>query len=199
MADEDTTEETTEEAEETVEPDAEETGPDEETETPAKPDTVSRTALDKAIKERQAAKAKLREREKELDELKRSTEGDAERTARETREQVQAELEKRYKPILVEKTARADLIAAGVKPDKVARMVRLMSLDEIEVGDDGEVTGLDDQIEELKSDYPELFGTVDAAKPERRGSRAADGADKKPETRKTRIEDRLVAQLRGSR
>jgi hypothetical protein len=118
--------------------------------------------------------------------MERANDGAEERTARETREAVQVELDKKYKPLIVEKTARADLIAAGVKPDGVKRMIRLMNLGEIEVTDDGEVTGLDEQIEELKTDFPELFGQPEQErKPElRRGSRAADGADKKPAPKK---------------
>lgn len=61
--------------------------------------------------------------------------------------------------------ARLAFKAAGVKdedPDrqsaKLNRAVRLLDMDSIEFTD-GEVHGLDDQIEELQELYPELFGT----------------------------------------
>lgn len=162
-------------------------------------DKVSRAALDKAIRERQAAKDKARALEARLTELERANEGAEARTARETREKVLAELEGKYKPLIVEKAATADLIAAGVKPGGVKRMIRLMNLGEIDVTDGGDVMGLDEQIDSLKADYPELFGQPEAErKPERRGSRAADGADKRPEPKKTlSVSERQAAALMG--
>lgn len=55
--------------------------------------------------------------------------------------------------------ARGALKALGVKPERVSQLVRLLDFDEIDVDDDGEVDGLDDAIESLKAEYPELFPT----------------------------------------
>lgn len=65
------------------------------------------------------------------------------------------EAEKLWKPRLVKAHARAALAAAGCKsPERTARLV---DLDSITFDDDGNPEGLDDQVEELKTDMPELF------------------------------------------
>lgn len=57
--------------------------------------------------------------------------------------------------------ARAALASAGLKGPAV-RLVPLLDLDAVTVGDDGEVTGLDTQVNLLKTEYPGLFGEVKA-------------------------------------
>lgn len=150
-------------------------------ETDDKADVVSRSELRRAVAERQKAKKELREARQELDELKRTNEGAEERVAREAREKAMTEAEAKYKP----KAVRGALLEAGVLPKKVAGALKLLNLAEIEVDDELEVTGLDDQLDALRDDWPELFPSAETeAKTERRGSRAADGADKKPERKK---------------
>lgn len=70
--------------------------------------------------------------------------------------------------------AKAELLAAGVNKERVARAVGLLNLNELDLDDDG-LDGIDDEIEKLKKDWPELF-----AKPTRRrdgvgGDRGGDG------------------------
>jgi hypothetical protein len=58
---------------------------------------------------------------------------------------------------IVKAEARGALAQAGVSKERVARAVGLLDLKGIDVDDDGEVDGLDDAIDALKKDWPELF------------------------------------------
>jgi hypothetical protein len=60
--------------------------------------------------------------------------------------------------------ARSALVTAGLvgKPDKLAA---ILDLDAVDVGDDGNITGLDKQIADLKKDYPALFAAPGPAGP----------------------------------
>lgn len=71
---------------------------------------------------------------------------------------------------IVKAEARGALAVAGVAPDRVARAVGLLDLKGIDVDDDGEVDGLDDAIDSLKREWPELF----PAERKRRSSTAGD-------------------------
>lgn len=144
---------------------------------------VSRAELRKVIKERQAAKAALRKSEQELAQLKQANESDTEKAVREAAEAAAAQEAAKYKPISV----KAALLEAGVKGGRIKGALKLVDMDQIEVDADGEVTGIDDQIDLLKEDWPELFADPDAEKKTTRrtaGSKAADGADKKPAAKK---------------
>lgn len=89
--------------------------------------------------------------------LQRQSEDDAGKAVREAQEAA----ERKLKPIAVKAAAKAAFLEAGAKPERVARLMALLKLDEITVDDDGEVTGVDEQVAELKADVPELFGTLD--------------------------------------
>lgn len=106
---------------------------------------------------------------KEADDLKRKGETEAEANARQAREEAEASASKAWKPRIVKQAARAALVEAGLTgaPD---RLLKLVDVDQVEVDDDGEVSGLDDQIKALKKEYPELFA--------KRGGSRIDAADK---------------------
>ena len=53
--------------------------------------------------------------------------------------------------------ARAELKAAGIPADQVGKLVGMLDLDSLDVDDDGEIDGLDEAIEELKTSWPQLF------------------------------------------
>lgn len=53
--------------------------------------------------------------------------------------------------------ARGALRAAGVDPARLDRALGLIDLSDLDVDDDGNVDGIDDAIETLKGDLPELF------------------------------------------
>ncbi len=144
-------------------------------------DMVSRTELRKATAARDAAKREARDARAEAARLKQAGEDETARAVREAGEAALAEAEKKYKPLLVKNAARAELAASGVKDGKVDRLIKLLELGEIEVDGDGEVSGLSEQVEALREEWPEFFVQETAVKPEpRKGSRAADGADRKP-------------------
>lgn len=69
----------------------------------------------------------------------------------------------KWKPKVIANAAKAALVAAGLtgSPD---RMIRMLDHEDLDVGDDGAVDGLDEQIAELKTEYPDLFKTVKTTK-----------------------------------
>ena len=75
-------------------------------------------------------------------------------------EAARVEAEKRYKPAAVRSAAKAAFLEAGLNdasPERVKKLLRMVDLDDVDVDGDGDVTGLDEQIESVKDDYPELF------------------------------------------
>ena len=122
------------------------------------------------------------------------TESDEDRAARETERAREL-----AKPMIVRSEARSKLAEAGVIGDP-ARALRLLDLSEVEVtysktGDVDEIDGLDDEIEKLTEDYPELF------KPKRGGGGRIDGADRRTDTatKKKSASEIQAAGLRGGR
>lgn len=102
----------------------------------------------------------------------------------------------RWKPRLVRTAARSAFVEAGLvlpknNPDgALARVMKLLDLDELDITDDGEIDGLAEQVEDIKADFPELF----AASGRSRAGKV-DGADKPgSKTPKTAVE-RLTAQI----
>lgn len=85
-------------------------------------------------------------------ELEQQHETDAEKAAREAEESAAA----KYKPLAVKSAAKAAFIEAGANTARFERLFKLLDLDRIEFdGDD--MTGLAEQVDELKADVPELF------------------------------------------
>lgn len=177
-----------------ADPDPVDVDPPEGDPAPSPPTTVARAELDKVIRERQAAKQKLRDAQQRIADMTKANEDESAKATREAREAALSEADKRYKPLIIRTSAKAELVAAGVRADKVARLTKLLDLDEIEVEDDGSVSGLAEQVTALKEEWPELF---EETKPRKATSKAADGAAKPPATKKPRTEDLLVARLRG--
>lgn len=112
-------------------------------------------------------------RNKELEDKARGDETEHEKALREARE----EGEKRYRQPLVRTAARSALVEAGAlaflqdekEPEsdaarekgesRLTRLLKLVDMDGLDVGDDGSVSGLDAAIDDLRRDYPELFAT----------------------------------------
>lgn len=90
-----------------------------------------------------------------------------------------AAAENKWKPLLVRTAARTAFVEAGLVLPKsnadgaMARVVKLLDLDDLEITDDGQVDGLREQVEEIRADFPELFATGGKARTGR-----VDGADK---------------------
>jgi hypothetical protein len=112
--------------------------------------------LKKALaSERQRAKGL----DKQLTELRKQNATDAERALIEAKEAASAEAEGRVKPPLIKALVAAELRSAGVQ-GPTNRLVGLLDLAKIDLNDDGELEGLDDQITGLKQEFPNLFAAA---------------------------------------
>lgn len=179
-------------------------------------DTVPRSEMIKAIKARQAAKTKLRESQRALADLQRKNETEDDTKVREATEKAAKAERDKYKPALVKTGATAALLAAKPKrgKDGIPRLIKLMDLDEIEVNDDLELEGIEEEVERLQAEFPELFGEEptkddkdetdddeDKKKTTRRrapSSRQQDGAGKKPPaTKKLSTSEIIMKKLKG--
>lgn len=108
-------------------------------------------------------RAKVRALEAELRTAKKAAEptsGDDEVVVK-AAETARAEAEAQYKPIIVNKEARLALVAAGLSADtsdvRMKRLLKMIDLSDVDVDEDGEVSGLADQIDQIKETLPELF------------------------------------------
>lgn len=98
----------------------------------------------------------------------------------EVRTSTRTEVENTYKPALIRASAESAFAAAGVslpadkdqRKSKISALLRLVDNSELTIGDDGELEGLEDQIETLKAAMPEVFRPVRPRAPR------IDGADK---------------------
>jgi hypothetical protein len=117
----------------------------------------------RTLAKRKQEKLDVQRQLNELRDKHRDQETETEKAIREAAEKAEA----RYKPIVVKKAARAALIQAGataaVEGDKeksearLTRLLKLIDVSDLSIEDDGEVLGLDEQVESLRADYPELF------------------------------------------
>ncbi len=171
-------------------------------------DTVSRAELVKAIKRRQAASARAKKAEEELAELRRTNETESEKAVREASDKVTKDLNGKYKPALIKISAEAALLAANPKKGKegLPRLIKLMDLDAIEITDELELEGVEEEVTRLQEEFPELFGGEPEKKDEeeekpaarrRPTSRQQDGAGKKPAPRQRSTSEIIMAKLRG--
>jgi hypothetical protein len=94
--------------------------------------------------------------------------------------------------------ARGALRGAGIPSDRVAKAVGLLDLDDLDVDEDGNVDGLDDAIDELKKEWPELFPGK-GAKQRRRGSGPAGDDDERKTKRKLTADQAQARLLTGQR
>ena len=92
-------------------------------------------------------------------ELSKPKEGEDEKV-----KQAAEDAEKRFKPVAIRSAAKAGFLEAGLNdasPERVKKLLRLIDMDDVDVDDDGDVVGLDTQIDGIKADYPELFRPAD--------------------------------------
>lgn len=101
----------------------------------------------------------------------------------------------KYKPVLVRQAARAAFAEAGLLAPKgktdaaLSRVMRLLDHDDLDVDENGDISGLDDQISEIKAEFPELFV--------RKGGQRVDGADRTSAPEKKSSADVLASFLSG--
>jgi hypothetical protein len=88
--------------------------------------------------------------------------------------------------------AETKLLAAGLTPGKEARAIKLLEIGNVTVGDDGKLEGLDDEIADLKDEFPELFKKI------RKGGNVngQDGKDGKGRPKPKSSADKLAARLK---
>ncbi|MFG3051898.1 phage scaffolding protein [Kitasatospora sp. NPDC048239] len=127
---------------------------------------------------------------KQLEAKGRENEGDHERAIREATEAAESQ----WKPRIINQAARAALAEAGVAGGP-SRVLKLLDTDSLSVDDDGDVIGLDSEIDRLRTDYPELFARPEPAKPKARPTAAPrQAAPEKPKS----SWDQHAARLRGN-
>lgn len=147
----------------------------------------TQAALKKANDEAKTHRLKLRDAQK-------ATEDADGKAAREAAEAA----ERRYKPVAVRSAARAAFLEAGLadaRPERVSKLLRMLDLDSLDVADDGDVTGLADQVAGIKADYPELFAKTKTPAPRIDGSnRNAGNGQFTPKT----TGEKIMAQVFGS-
>lgn len=136
-------------------------------------------------------------RRKKLAELQQQHE-DADTKAQ--REAADAAIAK-YKPVAVKAAAKAAFLEQGANSARVDRLFRMLDLDAIEFdGDD--ITGLDEQVEELKADVPELFSGKKSDEDTNDGKTKAPkltAAGRKPGQEQLTPGDLIVRQVFGRR
>lgn len=120
-------------------------------------------------------------------------------------DKVRAETEQatagKYKPMVVKAHARTAFVEAGLVLPKdnhdtaMARVLKLLDLDDLDITDDGQVDGLREQVEDIRRDFPELFATTNGRRVPR-----VDGADRgaAPAAPKSSAE-KLAATVMGAR
>jgi hypothetical protein len=156
-------------------------------------------ALKKADGEKAAAlkkaNAESANRKRQLAEIQQQHEDDDTKAKREATEAALAQL----KPVAIKATATAAFMRAGADADKAHKLVRLLDLSKVDI--DGEVVhGLDEQVEELRDDWPELFAPAEPQKPEstpKPKAAAAELGDRRPKPVVLSPMEQLAAQLDG--
>jgi len=132
-------------------------------------------ALSRAKKEARERRLKLKELTAKGGDGDGNNAVDAERIRMDAQEAEEAKWKRRT----VIQAAASRLAQAGLVGDP-SRLANLVDAEQVNIAEDGEIDGLDDQIEDIKDDYPSLFrdagvGTrttrVDAADKGRRQAR----------------------------
>ncbi len=109
--------------------------------------TRTQAALKKANDEAKTHRLKARD-------LAQQHEDANTKAAREAAEAASA----KFKPVAVKASARSAFLEAGLADAAgVAKLIKLLDMDAIEIDDEGDITGLDDQIASVKQDFPSLF------------------------------------------
>lgn len=160
----------------------------------------SKEEWDRVIKAKDRYKTEAKTRREKLEELQKNvpnsdTANDTEQVVARARLEGENGATARYRAIIGKQAAKAAFLEAGLtgKPDG---LLKLIDFDDLEINEDGDVDGLDDQVTQIKGDYPELFrkSRVTSA------IRGRDGSDKKPvEGKVLSISERLLAQARQAR
>lgn len=133
---------------------------DEQTETEVKAEEVPAkdedTLGESGLAALRAERERRKELEKEIKALKRQNESETERAIREASEKAAEEASEVWKSKYVTAEIRTALTDAGVTKAS-DRLLNLIDLESVSIDEDGTVSGIDEQIEDLKKEFPELF------------------------------------------
>ncbi|MFE7237191.1 hypothetical protein [Streptomyces sp. NPDC057580] len=135
------------------------------------PSEVEWRKIQAALKKANDDGKRHRLRNKELEEKTRTNETDHEKALREAEERG----ESRYRAPLIRTAALAALTDAGASGSK-NRFLKDLDMDSLSVNEDGEIIGLEAEIDRIKAEFPECFQTATKAKPKVRPT----AADRKP-------------------
>lgn len=163
-------------------------------------------ARKEAAKRRKALKARQDGDEGELDDDEDDDKGSGKGTDRRELKRLlaraEARVEAKYKPALVKQAAKSALVEAGFAGEVTSRTMRMLDLDDLEVDDEGEIIGLDEAIEELKEDMPQLFkrsrngsGSSSRTSAKTTGRKSLDGGNKRTAKKEPTFAEKLAAQL----
>ncbi|MGW1950124.1 hypothetical protein ACWCRC_38195 [Streptomyces sp. NPDC001940] len=154
------------------------------------------TRTQAALKKANDDAKRHRLRNKELEDKARGDETEHEKALREARE----EGEKRFRAPLVRTAARSALVEAGAlaflseekdpesreardKADsRLARLMKLLDTEALDVDDGGAVSGLEAAVDDLRADYPELFAAPQKKVKPRPTAAARPAAPDKPKS-----------------
>ena len=95
--------------------------------------------------------------------------------------------------------ARAALASAGVAREKLARAIGLINLDDLDVDAEGDIDGLDEAVDELKKDWPEIFGKTVTRRRSVSGSADTDGEKAGDVKKLTNTERQAQSLVSGAR
>lgn len=121
----------------------------------------TQASLSKASGSSKAKRDKIKKLNQELADArkpkaKKDDDGDApdlDSVRDEARREERAKADERIKKAEV----RGALRAAGVSPERLKKAAGLVNLEDLDVDDDGDVEGLEDALDELRRDWPEMF------------------------------------------
>lgn len=114
---------------------------------------------------------------------------------------VRAEVSGQWKARVVKAEARTAFVAAGLSIPEgdngatIARVMRMLDLDDLDVTDDGDIEGLTDQVADIKRDFPALFAAPGKPRPGRVDAAERPGAVTAPKS----SAEALMAQLLSGR
>lgn len=96
----------------------------------------------------------------------------------------------KWKDRALKAEAKTTLEAQGIK--NAERILKYLDLEGVDFDDEGNLTGLDDKVTEVKTDFPELFDTK-----RRAGRNSADIHDQNPSKRELSPSELQVAAIYG--
>lgn len=199
MADDQITPEVPEAPEPVVEPDTPPAvEPPKPTEPPTKPadkadswKPPTKAEWDESQKKLREVNAESASRRKKLDALETAQLSDSEKKVREAVDAANAA----NKPRIVKAEAKVALVGADARPERVAALTKFLDLDQIDIDGDN-VTGLDDQVVKLKSEYPEFFKADKPEEPEKKTTPKIPVGNRPPADKPRTIGEQIAA-MRG--